>query len=302
MDAGSRPTPNAATTLLQDGGLDPEAVDWAHVSLPPAWPDRLNLRQARDLAYYVARLFGRRRPVELPTQLRLRRELPAYLLQEFHHLPNGNYSLRLSDIYVTWFDRSMLGTMKRGRGRIVDALAGCFSVLDLGCGGAQLGQMLRQRGVAEVWGMDASPYLLHQAARRVAGVKLVQGLAEDSGFPAERFDGIGACFLFHELTPHAADDVLREAWRILKPSGLLAVTEPCPDQLHERNLWRLWRQAGLAGFYFATLARFVHEPMLDAWYAVDLRAWLDRAGFDLLSDESCLPFRTFVARKRGGTA
>ncbi len=291
-DASSAPLPGYPS--------DPEVVDWSQVSLPPAWPDRLDLHRPGDLALYLRRLFGRRRPVELPPNLPLRRELPSYLLQEFHNLPNGNYSLRMTEAYVAWFDRSMLGTMPRGRGYIVEALSGCSSVLDLGCGGAALASQLQQRGVDDVWGLDASPYLLRQAARRSAGIKLVQGLAEDTGFAAERFDAVGACFLFHELAPRAAEAVLGEIWRILKPGGLLAATEPSPDQWRESNPWRLWRSAGFMGVYFAALARIIHEPMVRRWHNLDLGSWLDRAGFDLLSDRSQLPFRTFVARKRGG--
>lgn len=288
---------SAAAARLPANRIDPETIDWSCVELPQAWPDRLALQRPGDLVLFLRRLLGRRRPVELPPGLPLRCRLPPYVLQEFHHLPNGNYSHRVTEAYVAWFDRSMLGKMRDGRGSVAAALTGCSSVIDLGTGAGQLAQMLVDRGAPDVWGIDASPYLLVQAARRSPGVKFLHGLAEQTGFADQRFDGVGACFLFHELEPPAVDAVLRECWRILKPGGILAVTEPSPDQLREHPL-RLWWRAGFAGFYFGSLARVVHEPMVERWHERDLRAWLDAAGFELLSDETRLPFRSFKARKR----
>src|SRR5262249_39465900 len=160
---------------------------------------------------------GRRRArVELPGGLPLAAEIPRYALQEFHNLPNGNYSNRLTHGYAIGFDCVMLGRMRPARRRMASALAGCRAVLDVGCGGGASTEALVAEGIPEVWGLDLSPYLLRCADARVPGARFVQGVAEHTGFRDERFDGIACCFVFHELPPRAADRALAELARIAR--------------------------------------------------------------------------------------
>src|SRR5262245_55421984 len=143
---GERGRLAAAPSSVADG----TPVDWSAVRLPDAWPDRLRLRHPRDLALFVARLFGRRRRVEVPAALPGVEALPEYLRQEFHHLPNGNYSKRIVRGYANGFDLLMLGRARRARAAIARRLAGCASVLDLGCGSGGLAGELVAAGIPEV--------------------------------------------------------------------------------------------------------------------------------------------------------
>lgn len=276
---------------------DPVLVDWANVHLPHAWPDELNLLRPRDLLLFVRRVVGPRRRVELPEGLPGRDLLPAYLLQEFHHLPNGTYSKEVAIAYATWFDRVMLGVMRKARRTVARALADCEVVLDVGCGAGGLAGALREVGVREVWGLDPCPYLLQCAARRYSDVHFVQGLAEATGFPDQRFAGIGASFLFHELPPDVADHSLAELHRILQPGGLVALAEPAREQRVMSNARALLRLGGLRALYFGILARFVYEPALSGWHARDLASWFARFGFRVEQDESRIPVRHILARK-----
>src|SRR5689334_11553495 len=165
-----------------DSTLDSFAIDWASVTLPDAWPDRLRLAHPSDLARFLRRLFAPRRPVEIPATLPGVDGLPEYLRQEFHHLPNGNYSKRIVAGYARAFDALMLGRANRARRAIARRLAGCATVLDLGCGAGGLAGALVAAGVPEVWALDPSPYLLHEGARRHPRVRFVQGLAERTPF------------------------------------------------------------------------------------------------------------------------
>jgi SAM-dependent methyltransferase len=272
--------------------------DWASIALPAAWPDKLNLLRPRDLLLFLRRVLGPRRPVELPEALPGRETLPAYLLQEFHHLPNGTYSNRIAGAYAVWFDRAMLGVMAETRRQLARDLAGCEPVLDAGCGGGGLARALRAQGSSEVWGLDPCPYLLKWAAERSRGVRYLQGLAESSYFAPESLGGIGACFLFHELPPAIADCVLKEFHRILRPGGVLAFAEPAPHQLEMQSVRELFRAGGLRALYFGALARLVHEPAVKGWHDRDVRPWLTDAGFEVLRDTCTIPVRIVVARKR----
>lgn len=277
---------------------EPANVDWANSELPDAWPDRMDLRRPSQLLAYVRRLFGARRRVELPAGLPGADRIPGYVCQEFHHLPNGFYSKRGAAGYAGWFDRLMLGSTIQARKRLAKELAGCSAALDAGCGAGALAGALRAVGVPDVWGVDPSPYLLQIAARRQVGVRFVQGIIERTEFADAQFDGVGVCFLLHELPSRVADAALDELRRILTSGGLLAIAEPSPAQLRVRKLPAFVRRNGVLGIYFWLLANWVHEPFVQTWHDRDVAGWLAGHGFTLLYDEPGMPIRFLCARAR----
>lgn len=286
--------------MAEHGGsavADPRVPDWPSLDLPDTWPDQLDLRRPRHLWRFLRGIAGKRQRIQLPEAMPGRELLPKYLLQEFHNLPNGNYSKKVTRGYITGFDRVMLGQMCLARGRLAGYLAGCRSALDVGCAGGRTAAALKAAGVPEVWGIDPSPYLLQHAARDFPGVRFVQGVAERTGFAAGRFDGIAACFLLHELPPRYLEQALAEFHRILAPGGRLAICEPSRLQM-SGSLRQLWRSSGWRGLYFHLLARFLHEPFVHAWHRCDARELFARCGFELEVDEERLPLRYLFARRR----
>jgi ubiquinone/menaquinone biosynthesis C-methylase UbiE len=286
-------------TRLGDGvASDPIVVDWGNVTLPDAWCDRLDLSAPRELWQYGRGWFGARRKVVLPPGMPGAERLPAYLRQEFHHLPNGVYSKRHADGYSRWFDRLMLGASVAARRRLAAELAGSRAVLDVGCGTGGLAGALHAAGIPEVWGLEPSPYLLQIAAPRHPAVRFVQGVVESTGFASARFDGVGACFFFHELPPRAADAALDEVHRIVVPGGRLVIAEPSPVQFHVRDWRALLRRSGRRGLYFFLVANWMYEPFVQGWHRRDVAPWLEAHGFSLESDETGMPIRFITARRR----
>jgi SAM-dependent methyltransferase len=208
------------------------------------------------------------------------------------------YSKRHADGYARWFDRLMLGHAMRARTRIAAALAGCRATLDAGCGTGGLAGAMRATGIPDVWGIEPSPYLLQLAAPRHRGVRFVQGIVERTGFASGRFDGVGVCFLFHELPLRAGDAGLDEIRRILAPGGRLVIAEPSPVQFRPPD-WRAFvRREGWHGFYFFLIANWMYEPFVEAWHRRDVRAWLAARGFTLVADEIGMPIRFITARRQ----
>jgi ubiquinone/menaquinone biosynthesis C-methylase UbiE len=276
---------------------DPEVPPWAQLALPDGWPDRLRLTRPRDLWRFLRKLFLRQvGKVELPAGLPLAVPLPKYLLLEFHNLPNGNYSKKVTRGYSTGFDIVMLGTMARARRALARALLGAASILDAGCGAGNSTQALGETGADDIWGLDASPYLLQHAARQYPERRFVQGLAERTGFGDARFDAVSACFVFHELPPRYAGEALDEFHRVLKPGGRIALLEPASTQFFD-SPWSLLRRYGWRGLYFRVLARFVNEPFVRAWHQVRVGEWLASHGFELEQDLDLFPSRLIVARR-----
>jgi ubiquinone/menaquinone biosynthesis C-methylase UbiE len=261
----------------------------------------LSLGSPRDLVSFlggpVRSALRRPRPVELPTGVPGRSTLPEYLLQEFHGMPNGYYSSTVAAGYARGFEVVMLGRMSALRARMADRLAAGPSVLDVGCGAGRLVEEVQMRGVNDVWGVDPCPYALDVAASRVPSARFVQGIAEKTTFGAGRFDGIGVCFVLHELPRLAVERAVAEFRRLLRPGGALVISEPSPE--HVRGSWfDLVKQHGLLGAYYKALAWLVFEPFLDDWLAVDVQALLEAHGFRVESDRLGVPFREIVARRR----
>lgn len=275
-----------------------EPIDWAQIQLPPAWPDQLPMQRPSSL-WRLWRIFSGqlREPVKLPAQLPGAERIPKYVLQPFHNLPNGNYSRHFSRGYATGFDRAMLGHMGQGRARLANALSGAQCALDLGCGAGHLAGAMQQAGIAEVWGLEPSPYLLQQAAQRYPGVHLVQGVGEQSGLATGQFDAVGICFVLHEVPPLYLKRILAELRRITVPGARLAVLEPSPKQWFE-GVWPMWRAYGWRGVYFRLLARRVHEPFAQAWHQQDFQALLAEYGFELIEQDCGCPFRYFLAQRK----
>lgn len=92
-------------------------------------------------------------------------------------------------------------------------------VLDIGCGTGQLTIPLQQQTGAKIYGLDLSPEMLKQAARKkgATGVSLSLGDAQDIPF----LDGFFDCTLMALMLQHVGDKskAIAEMFRVLKAGG-----------------------------------------------------------------------------------
>lgn len=106
--------------------------------------------------------------------------------------------------------------------RLSAARAG--SVIDLCCGTGTLVQTLAEAGM-QATGADLSPHMLTQARLKHEGVTFLHGDATALPLPDNGFDGATVSFALHEKAEATAQDIIKEAKRLVRPGGLLLVAD-----------------------------------------------------------------------------
>ncbi|WP_151194136.1 class I SAM-dependent methyltransferase [Cysteiniphilum sp. JM-1] len=278
--------------------LDPDIQNWDELDLPKSWVDELNFKSPIAwLTLIKAVFYPKNRSVRLDEKLLQEMPVPKYVLQEFHNIPCGNYSKLLTRGYIKGFDVAMLNQVDPIRKKIAHYLKDCHAVLDIGCGGGKTSNAIYQQGAHDIWGIDPSPYLLKHAALDYPHIKFIQGVAESLPFTNERFDGLSACYVLHEIPPRYITQLIAEASRVLKKGGVFVIAEPSPLQYQDKT-WQLCKDHGIKGVYFKLLARKLNEPFVKAFHQLDLHELFIEAGFDILEDKKEMPHRFICVRKR----
>jgi len=118
------------------------------------------------------------------------------------------------------------------------------TVLDVATGtGAVARELLRQKGCTVV-GLDQSPEMLAEAARRLPKeVRLVEASAEQLPFPDASFDALTFTYLLRYVSDPGA--TLRELARVVRPGGAVAGLEFAVPHGLWRPFWELYVRVGL---------------------------------------------------------
>ncbi|KAJ4849269.1 hypothetical protein Tsubulata_018526 [Turnera subulata] len=149
-------------------------------------------------------------------------------------------------------------------------------ILDIGCSvGVSTRGLADKFPSARVTGLDLSPYFLSVAqfkekkrSPRTNAIRWIHANGEDTGLPSDSFDLVSIAYVFHECPERAIIGILREAFRVLRPGGTLAVTDQAPKSKVIQELSPV----------LFTLMKST-EPFLDEYYQTDLEGRMKEAGF-----------------------
>ena len=221
---------------------------------------------------------------------------PDYYLQNFHWQTDGWLSRKSAQIYDLGVEFIFLGTADIMRRMVippvVDALAQHHKpqILDIACGtGRSLLQLHQTLPHAELTGLDLSPHYLKEAQevlREVYPLSLVCGNAEKSKWAPKTFDAITCVFLFHELPRKARRNVMKEAYRLLKPGGVFVVCDA--GQAKDNESFE---------YFIDLFPRLYHEPYYRGYINDPLEAALEQSKFQLISAENQLFSKVVVCRR-----
>ncbi len=262
------------------------------------YPDSLlfqipGLRYAKRLPWIVRDLPGvvRRRARENYRDLDAReaRRYPAYFRRTFHWQTDGYLSRRSAQLYDAGVELLFGGTADVMRRQVIPPITRWVKahppseteprrLLDLACGtGRTLSQIHTAHPALKLYGLDLSPYYVQEARsllRHVPDASFVAENAESTPFADGRFDVVTSVYLFHELPRNARRNVLREAFRVLAPGGLLVI-EDSAQRVDSREV----------AFFLERFPEDFHEPFYRDYLDDSLEAALEEVGFVVRSSE-----------------
>ena len=177
------------------------------------------------------------------------------------------------------------GALDHAYDRLVSNIAAGQRVLDIGCGTGAL-TIRAARGGAHVTGIDVNAQMLEIAAEAARAEHLAgrvelreMGVAELDGEEAETYDVVMSGLCLSELSDDEVIYALKQAWRLLKPGGLLLIAdEVVPPDLARRILHTLVR-VPLAAIAYLVTQQTTHAVK-------DLLPKLTRAGFSVETKRS----------------
>ncbi|MBW4648378.1 MAG: class I SAM-dependent methyltransferase [Kastovskya adunca ATA6-11-RM4] len=169
-------------------------------------------------------------------------------------------------------------------------------IVDLGCSvGMSTFSFQKTYPQAKLTGVDLSPYFLAVAHYRTQqrqseatqpSPQWVHAAAEATSLPDASYDLVSACLMFHELPQDATRQIFREARRLLRPGGHLAIMDMNPQS----------EIYGKMPPYILTLLKST-EPYLDEYFTLDIEQAMMDAGFEQPTITTNTPrHRTIIAR------
>ena len=157
-------------------------------------------------------------------------------------------------------------------------------ILEIGCGTGNYVAELQKRLGCLCWAVDPSPEMIRRAKAHNGRVSFSVGLAEDLALKDDFFDFTFSVDVIHHIVHRAK--YYREAYRILKPQGLLATVTDSENTIR--------RRMPLAFYFPGTIEHELKRYPT----STQLKRFAEEAGFKSIAEEIAeTPFTLNEAEK-----
>ncbi|PSC69467.1 methyltransferase type 11 [Micractinium conductrix] len=234
-------------------------------------------------------------------------EYPSYYKVPFHAYPEGNLgwspamemTVAAKSVHSVVYDPTGKQLDPQGDDNLRSSYSRCMQqlmgeagarpvsdILDVGAStGLSSLALLKAFPDAAVTGVDLSPYMLaigshlqrQRAQQRAAAgdasperLRFLHAAAEDTRLPDQSFDLVSIMLVCHELPAAASAAIFKEAYRLLRPGGALAVMEMNPASPVFQRVF---------SNPFAYVAFKSTEPWLLEYVSLDMAGAMADAGF-----------------------
>lgn len=229
--------------------------------------------------------------------------LPNYYIQNFHHQTDGYLSDRSAQIYDLQVEilfngsadamrRRVLAPLKAGLNAFPDEISQNIKILDIACGTGRTLRMIRgMLPKVKLYGLDLSEAYLRKANQLLSQLpgelpQLTQGAGEAIPYVDNHFHALTCVFLFHELPAPIRQQVINEAFRVVKPGGTFVIC----DSVQLSDSPEL--EEAMKGF-----PETFHEPFYRNYTQDNLTERLENAGFTEITESVFFMSKYWVAKK-----